>query len=144
MTIKVVEFSELESDITKTSGAPWDLLAEVVGKAYVVAITRDGCSACEKQKPKLDELAKRIAAKHGEKAVFTRIHVKLASDSQDESLRSKEILGHYFYPTNLILLRTGDRGAFEFYRNVSPDMKELEGNIEHALEVAAMMEKQTS
>lgn len=140
----VVEFSELESDIARTSGNPWNLLAGVVGKVYVVAITRDGCSACEKQKPNLDELAKRIAAKHGEKAVFTRIHVKFASDSQDESLRSKGILGHYFYPTNLILLRTVDRGAFEYYRNVSPDMKELERNIEHALEIAAMMEKQTN
>ncbi len=143
MTIKVVEFSELESDIARTPGTPWNLLAGVIGKAYVVAITRDGCPACEKQKPKLDELAERIAAKHGDRAVFTRIHVRFASDSQGESLRSKEILGHYFYPTNLILLKTGDRGAFEYYRNVSPDMKELEGNIEHALEVAAMLEKQT-
>jgi thiol-disulfide isomerase/thioredoxin len=142
MTIKVVEFSELKSDIARTSGKPWNLLAGVVGKAYIVAITRDGCSACEKQKPKLDELAKRIAAKHGEKAVFIRVHVKFASNSQDESLRSKEIFGHYFYPTNLILLRTADRGAFEYYRNVSPDMKELARNIEQALEIAAMLEKQ--
>lgn len=143
MTIKVVEFGELENDISRTSGKPWDLLAPIIGKTYVAAITRDGCSACEKQKPKLDELAKSIATKHGEKVVFTRIHVKFASDSQEESLRSKEILGHYFYPTNLILLRTIDRGVFEYYRNVSPDMKELERNIEHAIEVAAMMEKQT-
>ncbi|MCW4052147.1 MAG: hypothetical protein NWE78_02920 [Candidatus Bathyarchaeota archaeon] len=143
MITKLVEFSELENDIARTSGKPWDLLAPIIGKTYVTAITRDGCSACEKQKPKLDELAKSISTKHGEKVAFTKIHVKFASDSQEESLRSKEILGHYFYPTNLILLRTTDRGAFEYYRNVSPDMKELERNIEHAIEVAAMLEKQT-
>jgi hypothetical protein len=53
------------------------------------------------------------------------------------------MFGHYFYPTNLILLRTKDRGAIEYYRNASPDMRELGKNIEAAVETATMMKKET-
>jgi len=137
MKTSVVEFSELE----KTGKAPLDSLALKIGKVYVVAITRDGCSACKKQKPELDRLAETLAKKHGKRVVFTRVHVNYSSDSQEESLRSKDLLRHYFYPTNLVLIRSRDRGAIEFYRNTSPDMRELRKNVERAVEVATFFEK---
>lgn len=56
-------------------------------------------------------------------------------------MRCKEVFGHYFYPTNLILLRTKDRGVVEFYRNVSPRMSELKRGIQTALDIAKMLEK---
>ncbi len=142
MKVNKVEFGKLEKEISETGKSHLDYLAPNIGKVYVVAITRNGCSACEKQKPKLQELAKTIEEKHGDKVVFTRIHVRQPSGSTEESLRSKDILSHYFYPTNLILLRTVDRGAIELYRNVSPAMDELEKNIEIATEIAAMIEKE--
>lgn len=83
-----------------------------------------------------------MVKKYGSKLVFTRIHVNWSSDSMEESMRSKNVLGHYFYPTNLILLRTVDRRAIEFYRNVSPEMDELEKNIEIAVKIATMIEKE--
>lgn len=144
MKVDKIEFSKLEKDISETGKSYLDYLAPDIGKAYVVSITRDGCPACEKQKPKLSELAKTIEERHGDKTVFTRIHVKQPSGSMEESLRSKDILAHYFYPTNLILLRTVDRGAIELYRNVSAAMDELEKNIEIALEIVAMIEKETA
>ena len=137
MPTSVVEFSKLE----KTGKSPLDFLAPKIGKVYVVAITRDGCPACVKQKPKLDRLAAGLEAKHGDKVVFTRIHVSYSPDSQQESLRSKDMLRHYFYPTNLILIRSKDRGAIEYYRNTGPDMRELLKNIEKAVEVARFLEK---
>ncbi|UCE29093.1 MAG: thioredoxin family protein [Candidatus Bathyarchaeota archaeon] len=137
-----IEFSRLEKEISETGKSHLDYLAPDIGKVYVVSITRDGCPACEKQKPKIQELAKTTKEKHGDKVVFARVHVKQHSGSQEESLRSKDVLGHYFYPTNLILLRTVDRGAIEFYRNVSPEMDELRKNIETAVEVAVMFEKE--
>jgi len=143
MKIDVVEFNELEKKLSKTHKSPIDYLAPRIGKVYVVAITRDGCPACKKQKPKLDELATTEAEKHGDKVVFTRIHVKYRPDSQRESLRCKDMFRHYFYPTNLILIRTRDRSSIEYYRNVTPSMKELEKNIETALEVAEMIEKES-
>jgi thiol-disulfide isomerase/thioredoxin len=142
MKTNKIEFNKLEKEISETRKSNLDYLASDIGKVYVVAITRDGCPACEKQKPKLQELAKTIEAKHGDKVVFTRIHVKQPSGSQEESLQSKDVFGHYFYPTNLIVLRTVDRGAIEFYRNVSPEMDELEKNIGIAVEIAATIEKE--
>jgi len=144
MIIDVVEFSRLEKELSSTHKQPIDFLALTLGKAYVVTITRDGCSACEKQKPKLDELAANAVKKHGDKVVFTRIHINYSSDSVEESLRSKTMFKHYFYPTNLILLRTVDRGAIEYYRNVAPEMKELDKNLQHAVKVATMLAEQTN
>ena len=139
-----IEFNKLEKEISETRKSHLDYLASDIGKVCVVAITRDGCPACEKQKPKLQELAKTIEEKHGDKVVLTRIHVRRPSGSQEESLRSKDVFGHYFYPTNLILLRTVDRGAIEFYKNASPEMDELEKNIEVAVKIATMIEKEVT
>lgn len=142
MPINTIEFTMIEKEISKTSGSHLDYLAPEIGEVYVIAITRDGCSACEKQKPELAKLAKVSTEKHGGKVVFSRIHVKQPSGSQEESLRSKDLFGHYFYPTNLILLRTVDRGAIEFYRNISPEMDELRKNIGIAVEIATMIKKE--
>jgi len=143
MTIHAVEFSKLERELAKTHKSPLDYLASKIGRVYVVAITRDGCPACKKQKPKLDKLASTVAEKYGSKVGFTRIHVKCRQGSIEESLRSKDVFRHYFYPTNLVLIRTRDKGAIEYYRNVTPSMKELEKNIENALEVAAMIKDES-
>jgi len=144
MTIDVIKLGELERELAKTHKSTLDFLAPEIGKVYAVAITRDGCPACKKQKPKLDKLAATLANKHRGKVVFTRIQVKYNPDSQEESSRSKKLLSHYFYPTNLILIRTRERGTIEYYRNAAPSMSELRKNIEAALEVAAMIEKETT
>jgi len=137
MTVKIIEFTTLEK-----SGKPLlDSLAPKIGVVYVVAITRDGCPACERQKPKLDKLATALAEKYENPVVFTRIHVNYSPESQEESLRSKDLLRHYFYPTNLILIRSRDKGAIEYYRNAAPSMSELKSNIERAIEVAKFFEK---
>jgi len=137
MPIDVIEFTKLE----KAGKPPLDFLAPKLGKVYVVAISRDGCTACMKQKPKLDKLATSLEAEHGDKVVFTRILINYSPYSQEESLRSKDLLRHYFYPTNLILIRSKDRGAIEYYRNAGPGMRELRRSVEKALEVAKFLEK---
>lgn len=141
MTVNTIEFVELEK-LRKTKKSHLDLLAPEMGKAYVIAMTRDGCPNCDEQKPKLDKLASTMIRKHGDKVVFTRVHVKYTPDSTKESIRAKDIYGHYFYPTNLILIRTRDRGTFEYYRNTAPAMRELEKNIESAIETAVMLAKE--
>ncbi|UCB60114.1 MAG: hypothetical protein JSW72_08395, partial [Candidatus Bathyarchaeota archaeon] len=93
------------------------------------------------QKPQLDKLAKTVSTKHGDKVVFSRMHIKYGEGSTEESLRSKDVFGHYFYPTILVLLKTRDRGAIEYYRNASPDMDELRKNIKIALDIAESIEK---
>lgn len=142
MQIENVEFTRFESELSKTHVSAKEHLAPDMGRAYVVAITRENCPACQKQKPRLDKLAATLKQKHRDKVVFIRIHVRRPSTSEEESLRSKDVFGHYFYPTNLILLRIADRGAVEIYRNTSPTMGELGRNVENAVEMADMLEKQ--
>jgi thiol-disulfide isomerase/thioredoxin len=142
MRIENVVFTKLESELSTTGKSVLDYLTPDIGKVYVVTITREGCPACEKQKPKLDRLSSILKQKHGDRLVFIRIHVKRPPASEEESLRSKRLFGHYFYPTNLILLQTRDRGAIEYYRNASPAMSELSKNIGIAIETVATMEKE--
>jgi len=142
MSISKIEFATLEKKLAKSNKTALNHLALEFGKVYVVSITRDGCPACQKHKPKMEKLAKSTVKKHGNKVVFIQIHVKYSPTDDRESLRSKDVFGHYFYPTALILVRTRDRGAIELYRNVSPRMGELDKNIEVACEIAAMFEKE--
>jgi thiol-disulfide isomerase/thioredoxin len=139
--IESIEFTKLEK-FSKVNKSALDYLAPDIGKVYAVAITRDRCPACHKQKPKLDKLASIFEQKHKGRVVFIRIHVRRPPTSEEESLRSKDMFGHYFYPTNLILLKTEDRGTIEYYRNTSPTMSELGRNIENALETAAILKKE--
>jgi len=141
MTIAKVEFSDFEKKLQKTKQSPLDLLAPTLGKAYAITITRDGCPNCEDQKPKLDKLATKLTQRHGNKVVFMRIHIKYTPESKEESVRAKDVFHHYFYPTNLILIRSRDRGVFELYRNAGPTMTELEKNMDAAVETAAMLAK---
>lgn len=141
MSVVKIEFEELEKT-NMGENTILDRLAPSIGVAYVLAITRDGCSACDKQKPKFHELAKNMDRIYGEKVVFMNVHVKTPSGSNEESLRSKNMFHHYFYPTNLILLRTRDRDVIEYYRNVSPEIKELRKNIEIVLKIVEVIKEE--
>ena len=141
MPVNTIEFAKFEGASRKT-GSHLDSLAPQVGRVYAISITRDGCPACARQKPRVDKLAEELAEEHGRKVIFTGIHVRYSTGDDAESLRSKDMFGHYFYPTNLILLRTHDRGVIEYYRNTSPNISELRKNIKTALKIAAMFEKE--
>ena len=142
MSVETIEFADLEKALSRKHVSFRDFFASEVGKVYVVCISRDGCPVCVKQKPKVDRLAKVLAGKYGGKVVFARVHVKYSPERNQESLRSKDVLGHYFYPTNLVLVRSRDKGAFEYYRAASSRISELARNVAHAVEVAKMLEKQ--
>ncbi len=142
MKTKAIEFEDLERKVSAKGKSFRDILATEMGKAYVIAISRDGCPACESQKPKLDKLAETFAAeKDNDKTIFIRIHVKYSKNSREEALRSRDVLGHYFFPTNIILVRTRDRGAIELFRSVEPRMSELKRNIIMAMKIADMLAK---
>jgi len=141
MSVCKIEFEELEK-INIREKTILDHLAPSIGVTYILAITRDGCSACDKQKPEFHELAKNMKHMYGDKVVFMNIHVKTRGGSNEESLRSKDMFNHYFYPSNLILLRTKDRGVIEYYRNVSPEIEELRKNIEIALKIVGMIKEE--
>ncbi|MCJ7423297.1 thioredoxin family protein [Candidatus Bathyarchaeota archaeon] len=142
MSINEIEFTKIEKEVEKDKRSVLEYLAPDIGKVYVVSITRDGCPACKKQKPKISRLAGDAKKKYGSKVIFDQIHVKYSDQKREESLRCKDLFDHYFYPTNLILLKTKDRGAIEYYRNASASATELKRNIKSAFEVATMLEKE--
>ena len=144
MPVKTVEFTDFEKQIAKTGKPALQLLAPNTGKAYVIAICRDNCPACKRQAPSLNKIAEDMTEEHGSELVFVRIHVKQPRGDNTESMRAKDIFGHYFYPTNMILFRTQDRGTIEYYRNSSPRMTELKRNIKIALETAKILAKEKS
>ena len=140
--MELLKFAELERKLAKSAMTPINYLAPKLGNVYVITITRDGCSACEREKPKLDMLETDLIEKHGNRIEFKRIHIKHSSDSTCESLQAKDLFHYYFYPTVLVVVRTKDKGAVEFYRNISPEIAELKNNIEHSLELAKVLEKE--
>ena len=139
MKTETIEFEDLERKTSAKGKSFRDILATEMDKAYVIVISRDGCPACETQKPRFDKLAEGFTAERDDKTVFIRIHVKYSKNFKEEALRSRDVLGHYFFPTNLILVRTRDQGAIELFRSVEPRMSELKRNINLATEIADML-----
>ncbi|MEM2119019.1 MAG: thioredoxin family protein [Candidatus Bathyarchaeia archaeon] len=142
MPIRKIDFAKFEKEIIETGKPYKELLAAKMGKAYVVAITRDACPYCDRLKPKLEKLAEKASQKHDGAVDFVQVHVKYSAGKNEESLRSKDLFGHYFYPTVLILLRTKDRGAIEYQRSVYPRISDLERAIKRAVETAKMLAEQ--
>jgi len=143
MSVSKVEFVDVEKKVSAKRSFR-DVLAPETGKAYAVVISRDGCPACKRHKPRFVKLAETLTKKCGSSVVFVEVHVKKPADSDAESQRSNSLMGHYFYPTDLVLIRTKDRGAVEFFRAVSPRMDELRRYVENALASAVALAKEES
>ncbi len=141
MPVKNVEFVDVEKGVSSKRSFR-DVLAPEMGKAYVIVITRDGCPACQRHKPRFQKLASTLSRKCGDKVVFTDVHVKRPAKSDAESQRSKTVMDHYFYPTDLVLLRTKDKGSIEFFRAVSARMDELARYVENAVTTAVALAKE--
>ena len=134
--MKVIKFRDLEERLRGKKASWKDLLAPKAGAVSVLMIGRDGCGGCNRIKPLLEKLAKSMAAKHAGRISFSRIHISCPGGSREESLRSKAALGHYYYPTTVILVRSRDLGPFEYYRAISPSLSELRRSASGALRAA--------
>ena len=129
---EVVEFSQLKSRTTE------EALTELVrefGIVYVTALTREGCSGCETQKPLFKTLAEKMDLENPGKVRFRRLHVNYQDVDKRESWNSKRIFGHAAYPTYTIHVRS-HVGPLEIYRSVYPPMEELEKEIKESFELA--------
>jgi hypothetical protein len=131
-TPEVVEFNQLKS--RTTSGALTELVNEF-GIVYVTALTRQGCSGCETQKPLFKALAEKVSLENPAKARFQSFHVNYRDDDKHESWNSKRIFGHAAYPTYMIHVKS-HVGPLEIYRSVYPPMEELEKQIKESFELA--------
>lgn len=140
--VELIKFVEFEKRLARSGKTFLDLLGPAVGKASVVSITRDDCPACERQKPRFERLAEKVASDYGDKVAFFRVHVEQPPGDVSESLRAKDVFRHYFYPTCMVLVRTRDRGAVELHKTVSSNMNQLKSIIRKAVDIAVAIAKE--
>src|SRR5205807_8239922 len=100
---EIVEFNKLKSRTAEEAVA--ELVSEL-GIVYVTALTRQGCSGCETQKPLFRTLAERMSQENPEKIRFRSYHVNYQDGDKRESWNSKRIFGHAAYPTYTIHVKS--------------------------------------
>ncbi len=129
---EIVEFNKLKSQTAEEALAG---LVSELGIVYVTALTRQGCSGCETQKPLFKTLAEKMSQENPEKIRFRSYHVNYQDGNKRESWNSKRIFGHAAYPTYTIHVKS-HVGPLEIYRSVYPPMEELERQIKESFELA--------
>lgn len=128
--VETLEFRQVNS-----LGNPVDTIVNEVGIVYVTAITRDGCSGCDEQKPLFRELADKLVSDLPGKVRLTNVHVRAVDGDIAESWESKRLFRHAAYPTYLVHVRSRN-GPLEVYRAIYPSMDELEKQVRESLELA--------
>ena len=126
-----------ESFLGKSRQTPQDPLAAFLANdktVHVFALTRDLCPGCEIQKPLYEKLADGVSQNHGDQVKFYSIHVSNQEQFREKLEDFRRILKFAAYPTYLILLKTGF-GTVETYRAIEPPMKDIERNIDVAVEL---------
>ena len=131
-TPEIVEFSQLKN---RTSAEALRELVSEFGVVYVTALTRQGCSGCETQKPLFKSLAEKMSGESPERVRFRSFHVNYQVGDNHESWSSKGIFGHAAYPTYMIHVKS-HVGPLEVYRSVYPPMEELEKQVKESFELA--------
>ena len=131
-TPETLEFSQLKS---RTAAEALRELVSEYGTVYVTALTRQGCSGCETQKPLYKSLAEKMSMENPEKVRFRSFHVNYQDGDKRESWNSKGVFGHAAYPTYMIHVKS-HVGPLEIYRSVYPPMEELEKQIKESFELA--------
>ena len=131
-TPEIVEFSQLKS--RTTAEALRELVSEY-GTVYVTALTRQGCSGCETQKPLFKGLAEKMSGESPGRIRFRSFYVSYKDGDRRESWSSKGVFGHAAYPTYMIHVKS-QVGPLEIYRSVYPPMEELEKQIKESFELA--------
>jgi hypothetical protein len=129
---EIVEFNQLKS---RTTAEALKELVNEFGIVYVTALTRQGCSGCETQKPLYQTLAEKLSQENPGKVRFRSFHVNYQDGDKRESWNSKGIFGHAAYPTYMIHVKS-QVGPLEVYRSIYPPIDELEKQIKESFELA--------
>jgi thiol-disulfide isomerase/thioredoxin len=137
MPVKVLKFFELKKTIDDTGDEPLDILAKKAGKVYVVAVTREKCPGCEKQKPLFEKLSHKIGAKCAGQTEFFRVHSAFTSEQKEEAKKCLTSFRTVAFPTYILAIKDSDGCVQETYRAIEPPMSEIERNIKTATQIAS-------
>jgi len=142
MPVKVLNFSEFKKMLDESKGEPLDLIAKKTGIAYVVAVTREKCPGCEKQKPLFEKLSKRMKKKYAKKIEFFRVHSWWTQEQKEEARQCADAFHTVAFPTYIIGVKDDEGNNRETYRSIEPSMSEIERNIKTGVEIATWFESQ--
>jgi hypothetical protein len=130
-----LEVIEFPGSIKRSPTEAIAALAIEYGVLYVTALTRQGCSRCEEQKPLFEALTAKMSHENSSKVKFRRVHMNYRDNDKLDSWDSKRIFGHGAYPTYMVHVKS-HVGPLEIYRAVYPSMEELEKQIRDNIELA--------
>jgi len=140
--VKVLNFSELKKTLDERSVDPLDILMKKAGIAYVVAVTREKCPGCEKQKPLFEKLANRMKKKYANQVEFFRVHSSWSQKRTQEAKQCADAFHTVAFPTYIIGVKDDEGNNRETYRSMEPPMSEIERNIKTAVEIATWFKSQ--
>jgi hypothetical protein len=141
LTENRLEVIDFPGSIKRTAADAIASLVNDYGIVYITALTRQGCSGCEEQKPLFEALATKMSRENQGKVKFRRIYVNYQENDKRDSWESKRIFGHGAYPTYMVHVKS-HVGPLEVYRSVYPSMDELERQIRENLELAEFYKTQ--
>jgi len=140
MPVKLLSFSELEKALDQKKMGFIDFFVKRFGVAYVIAITREKCPGCEKQKPLFEKLSDKMNSKHGSRVRFVRVHARYSKESREEAIQCLDAFHAVAFPTYVICLRNHRGKNRETYRAIEPTMSEIERNVKIGVELATWFE----
>lgn len=140
MAVKFLSFSELKKALGEKKIGFVDFFVEKFGIAYVVAVTREKCSGCEKQITSFEKLSDKMRSKHGSRVEFVRVHAYFSQENKEETMQCLDTLHTVAFPTYVICVRNHQGKNRETYRAIGSPMSEIERNIKTSVELAVWFE----
>jgi len=140
MAAKFLYFSELKKALDEKKIEFVDFFVEKFGIAYVVAVTREKCSGCERQNKLFEKLSNKMKSKHGSRVEFFRVHAQFSQGNIEETMQCLDTFHTVAFPTYIISVRNHQGKNRETYRAIEPPMSEIERNIKTSVELAVWFE----
>jgi thiol-disulfide isomerase/thioredoxin len=136
MPVKILNFSELKKKLDASGSEPLDLIVKKVGITYVVAVTREKCPGCEKQKPLFEKLLNKMKEKYGNQVEFFRVHSAYSQEQKEEAKQCLDAFHTVAFPTYIVSVKDGEGNNRETYRSIEPFISEIERNIKTGMQIA--------
>lgn len=142
MPVKVHDFKELKKALDERKVEPLDILMKKTGVAYVIAITREKCPGCEKQKPLFEKLSDKMTEKYLRQVEFLRVHSRYSKKQTSQAKQCSDAFHMVAFPTYIIGVKNDKGKNRETYRAIMPPMSQIERNIKTSVELAAWFKSQ--
>jgi thiol-disulfide isomerase/thioredoxin len=139
MVVKLIDFSELSKQLIDNNQEFMDFFVKKSGRVHVIAVTREKCPGCEKQKPLFEKLSEKMKLEYGNQVEFTTVYAHYSQESKEEAASCLETFQTVAFPTYIICLQDHRGKNLETYRALEPSMSEIERNIKTSVEILKLL-----